>query len=141
MSKSLEELNFKEMKELKNVFLAKKQGEALERITNPRRHLEGLGLGYYESDTVLALNALDILENAMNALGTSDDPKLKGDELPVFTATKNMLHDFTRGIGVASGSRVAKRMEKSLETIGTLGQFHPEKGFGGMEAEEIDPNE
>lgn len=133
---SIDDLDFKEMKELKNVFLAKKQGEALERITNPQKHLEGLGLGYYESETVLALNAIDILENAMNALGTPDDPEL--GELPIFTNTKNMLHDFTAGIGVSSGSRVAKRMEKSLETIGTLGQFKPMEGFSGDMTEESD---
>lgn len=108
---------------LKDVILAKKQGEALERITRPSKHLEGLGLGHYGAETVLALNAIDLIEDTINALATSENPDI--EELPIFTATKNLLHDFTRGIGVASGSISAKRMEKSLETIGTLGQFTP----------------
>lgn len=104
------ELNIKELKSIKDALLAKEQGEALRRITKPETQEEGLGLGYYESETVLVLNAIDLYEDIMNDLcGSTDTP----------------LHTFTRKIGVSSGSRKAKRMEKSLETIGQLGQYIP----------------
>ena len=109
------DLEFKELKELKDIYLAKKQGEALERITKPQNHGEGLGLGFYGPQTVLALNSIDLLEDVINDLCGIEG---------------NTLHVFTRGICISSGSRQAKRMEKSLETIGQLGQYYPfNKGF------------
>ncbi len=103
-------MTIKEVAEIKDALLAKKQGEALERITFPRFLLEGLGLGYYGPDTVIVLGALCAYEEILNELTTLE--------------TKT-LHNFSHNIAVASGSRSAKRMEKSLETIGNLGQYIP----------------
>ena len=107
---SEEKWTIKEIKSIKDALLSKEQGEALRRITKPETQDEGLGLGYYESETVLTLNAVDLFEDIINSItGLTDTP----------------LHNFTRKIGVSSGSRQAKRMEKSLETIANLGQYIP----------------
>lgn len=104
------ELSFKEMKEIKDIYLAKKQGEALERITYPKLEVEAISLGYYGAQTVLAIGSLRLFEAIINDLaGIEDTP----------------IHIFTADIGRASGSRDAKRMEKSLETVGQLGQYSP----------------
>lgn len=106
----MDDLSIKDLKSIKDALLAKKQGEALERITKPALHEEGLGLGFYGPETVLTLGAIDLWEDIINDLtGITSKP----------------LHVFTQTIGVASGSRSAKRMEKSLETIGQLGQYIP----------------
>ena len=103
-------ISIKDLKSIKDAILAKEQGEALKRITKPETQEEGLGLGFFESQTVLTLNAIDLFEDIINSItGLTDTP----------------LHTFTRKIGVSSGSRQAKRMEKSLETIGQLGQYIP----------------
>jgi len=104
------ELTFKEIKEIKDVYLAKKQGEALERITYPKLEEEAIALGFYGSQTVLAIAALRLYETIINELSEA-----KGTP----------IHTFTADIGRASGSRDAKRMEKSLETVGQLGQYIP----------------
>ena len=105
-----EELTFKEMKEIKDIYLAKKQGEALERITYPKLEVEAISLGFYGAQTVLAISSLRLFEAVINDLaGLKDTP----------------IHTFTADIGRASGSRDAKRMEKSLETVGQLGQYIP----------------
>jgi len=104
------ELTFKEIKEIKDVYLAKKQGEALERITYPKLEEEAIALGFYGSQTVLAIAALRLYETIINELSK---------------AKSTPIHTFTADIGRASGSRDAKRMEKSLETVGQLGQYIP----------------
>ena len=104
------ELTFKELKELKNIYLAKKQGEALERTSNPKNHDEALSLGYYAAPTNLALNTIDLFEKIIN--------KLSG-------CTGNEMKEFTEGIARASGSREFIRGEKTLETVGNLGQYIP----------------
>lgn len=104
------DLSFKELKELKNIYLAKKQGEALERASNPRNHDEALSLGYYAASTNLTLNNIDLLERIIN--------NLTGYE-------GNEMFLFTEGIARASGSREFIRGEKTLETVGSLGQYIP----------------
>lgn len=119
------ELSFKEIKEIKDAYLAKKQGEALERITWPSKHIEGLGLGYYGPMTVLTLGALDLWEDIVNDISTLESKH---------------IHKFTQTIGIASGSRNAKRMEKSLETIGDLGQYFPFSKRDRQPPESVDLN-
>ena len=139
-------------KELRDAFLSLKQGEALERNTFPRLHKEGLGLGFYGPETVLTLNALDLLEDVINELAYNptvtekifdEEGKEIGtkvvevDMIPAFRGTLNALHKFTEGIGVASGSRNATRLIESLKTIGTLGQYSPAaRGEGAGEEPE-----
>lgn len=113
----MKELEFQELKELKDIYLAKKQGEALERVTRPDVLMEGLGLGYYGPQTVLALGALMLWEDILNDLTGSQD---------------QTIHAFVKAIDVASGARSAKRMEKSLETIGMLGQYYPMPSMQGL---------
>ena len=126
-----EELAEPKWKDLKDIFLAKKQGEALERITKPLTHEEQLGLGYYGPQTVLALKAIDLLELIVNDIAGLDPNN------PINCP----LHSFTGGIGIASGSREAKRMEKALETIGQLGQYFPMKKSNIPEPQHVDLNE
>lgn len=143
------------LKELRDAFLSLKQGEALERITRPKTHYESLGLGYYGPQTVLALGAVDLFEDAINEIVKMGMKKIitlkdkEGNDYKVevldleqqqaFMQTKhyNLLHRFTEEIGVASGSRDAKRMEKGLETIGQLGQYTPSARSEGEGDEEV----
>jgi len=105
-----EDLTFKEMKEIKDIYLAKKQGEALERVSYPKLEEEAIALGFFGAQTVLAIGTLRLFETILNEVaGTKSTP----------------IHTFTADIGRASGSRDAKRMEKSLETVGQLGQYIP----------------
>ena len=106
----MQELKFREMRELKDIYLARKQGEALERITRPYPRLEGLGLGNYGPTALVALAGLIFVENIINELTGLTDLT---------------IHDFVWAVDVGSGARQAKRMEKSLETIGALGQYFP----------------
>lgn len=120
------ELTFKEMKEIKDIYLAKKQGEALERITYPKLEVEAISLGYYGAQTVLAISSLRLFEAVINDLaGIKDTP----------------IHIFTADIGRASGSRDAKRMEKSLETVGQLGQYIPMMKNPRQPPEAVDLND
>lgn len=143
-------------KEIRDAYLAKKQGEALERITIPRKHYEGLGLGYFGPQTVLALAAVDLVEEVINALAINPTITIREfDEegnitkeyeedvplIPAFKETINSLHIFTETIGVASGSRAATRMEKALETIGSLGQYEPPEKSQMPEPQAVDLNE
>lgn len=120
------QMTMKDLRSIKDALLAKKQGEALERITRPISHEEGLGLGHYGSETVLALSSLCAVEDVIN--------ELTGLE----TQT---LHTFTRTIGISSGSRGAKRMEKGLETIGQLGQYIPSQKGMIPTPEAVDAND
>lgn len=120
------ELTFKEMKEIKDIYLAKKQGEALERITYPKLEVEAISLGFYGAQTVLAIGSLRLFEAIINDLaGLTDKP----------------IHTFTADIGRASGSRDAIRMEKSLETVGQLGQYIPMMKNPRQPPEAVDLND
>ena len=120
------DLTFKEMKEIKDIYLAKKQGEALERITYPKLEVEAISLGFYGAQTVLAISSLRLFESIINKLaGLTDTP----------------IHTFTADIGRASGSREAKRMEKSLETVGQLGQYIPMMKNPRQPPEAVDLND
>ena len=79
-----ENISIKDIVDIKDALLAKKQGEALERITKPSLHEEGLGLGYFDSDTVLALAALDLWETIINEITGLTDYSLHQ-----FTQTNN----------------------------------------------------
>lgn len=107
----LEELTISELKSIKDAILSKEQGEALRRITKPETEFEQIGLGFFGPETVLALASVNLIEHVINDLTGLTDMT---------------LHSFTGDIGVASGSRGAKRMEKSLETIGSLGPHLPD---------------
>ncbi|MHA2327368.1 MAG: hypothetical protein ACXACR_02505 [Candidatus Hodarchaeales archaeon] len=140
---SEQELTFKEMKDIKDIYLAKKQGEALERITHPKKHYEGLGLGFYGPSTVLALASVDLIEDTINALALGK-PEKKDEVIelvPAFEKTFNSLKIFTETIGVASGSRDFKRAGIALETIGLLGQYIPFQKHQRQDPEKVDLND
>lgn len=138
----VEELTFDEMKALKDAYLAKKQGEALERITHPKQHYEGLGLGFYGPQTVLALSAVDLVEDIINSLAIGEDKDGNPVEMiPAFKQTLHALKTFTETIGVASGSRDFKRAGISLETIGGIGQYFPEGRHDRQAPEQVDIND
>ena len=100
-------LDNKMLMKLRGAFLGWKQGEALERGTKPVSREESLGLGFYNVHANLALNDIVLLEVIIND----------------FTGlTDSTMELFARGVAVSSGSRQAKRLEKSLETIGNIGQ-------------------
>ena len=139
-----EQLAPPEWKDLKDIYLAKKQGEALERSTRPASHYEALGLGDFGPQTNLALSALDAFEDVLNELimmGMTKLVEVKDkdnnvigkievsdvDKITRFQMSQDfrIIHTFTEEIGVASGSNKAIRLEKGLETIGQLGQYFP----------------
>ena len=122
---SSEKLKDPTWKDLKDIYLALKQGEALERITRPKSHYEGLGLGKYGPETVVALGALDALEDAINEIVIMGMETKEEKDAYLRSSQANLLHTFTETIGVASGSIGATRMEKGYETIGQLGQYLP----------------
>lgn len=137
--------------QMRDAFLSLKQGEALERITRPKKHYEGLGLGFFGPETVVALAAVDLIEDVINELAynpTVIEKKFdkEGNEIgtekmdvpmiPAFEGTFDALHTFTETIGVASGSIKAIRLEKALETIGSLGQYNPSSRAAGEGEEE-----
>ena len=125
-------ISFDDLTGIKDALLALKQGEALERDTRPLSLEEGLGLGYFGPSAVIALAHIKLCENLLNeAAGlTPEDPGY------------HAMHDFVRHFGIASGSRGAKRLEKSLETIGMLGQqFSMPQAHIPMQPERVNLNE
>lgn len=112
---------------LKDVVLAKKQGEALERVSTPLTNEEALSLGYYDSTSNLALNTMILVERLINNIcGVKDTPIAK------------LAYNISR----SSGNRQAKRMEKTLETIAALGQYMPfQNQYGPLAPEKLDLNE
>jgi hypothetical protein len=104
------ELTFKEMKELKDAMLSLKQGEAIERASTPRNYDEAVSLGNFGHQTVYAMAVLEAHQKFIESL-----TGYKG----------NILLKFNEMIGRASGSIGTKRMEKTLETVGQLGQYMP----------------
>lgn len=105
-----EELEFKQMKELKDIYLAKKQGEALERASTPSTYDEAVSLGNFGHETVYAMAVVDAHQRFIYSLTGHDG---------------NILQKFNEMVGRASGSIATKRMEKTLETVGQLGQYNP----------------
>lgn len=100
-------LTIKELKSVKDAVLQLKQGEALERGSWPRTEFEALGLGYFGFDSLYALSLIISIEDALNIL--SETPE-----------DLTMLR-FALDVAVGSGSRGAKRLELTMETIGKLG--------------------
>jgi len=88
--------DIKLLKEFKDVYLAKKQGEAIERASTPLNHDEAF--------------VIDLHQKLIAQL-----TGYKGNELTMFTET----------VSRASGSIGNKRMEKVLEAVATIGQFFP----------------
>lgn len=153
---SEDQLKDLDLRELRDAYLSLKQGEALERITRPKKHYEGLGLGFFGPETVLALASVDLFEEVINELAYNptitektfdkEGKEIKSQDvdvpkIPAFEGTFNALHIFTETIGVASGSRKAIRLEKALETIGTLGQYTPAARAEGEGEEELASSE
>lgn len=111
---------------LRGAYLGWKQGEALERNTKPTSREEGLGLGFFNVHANLALSTIQLLETIIN-----DISGCEGTE----------MYQFAQDVAIASGSRKAKRLEKSLETIGAIGQvIEMQKGQRPL-PESVDLNE
>ena len=97
-------------KELKDIFLAKKQGEALERGSTPLTYDEAISLGNFGFQAVYAIGVIEAHQSFIESL-----TGYKGSILTRFNET----------IGRASGSIQAKRMDETFESVGQLGQFQP----------------
>lgn len=123
MSKRTGELQEPTWKELKNIFLAKKQGEALERGSTPLNYDESISLGNFGFQAVYAIGIIEAHEAFIESL-----TGYKGTILTRFNET----------IGRASGSIQAKRMDETFEAVGALGQYKPMEGFSGDLSEEAD---
>ncbi len=120
MTKMLEEPSWKE---LKNIFLAKKQGEALERGSTPITYDEAISLGNFGFQAVYAIGVIEAHQKFIKSLTGYDG---------------NILTKFNETIGRASGSISAKRMDQTFEAVGALGQYKPMEGFSGDMTEESD---
>ena len=114
-----------ELKLLKDVYLSKKQGEALERSSTPKTDEEALSLGHYGPETNIILNLAISTELLINKLTGTED----------LTISKMMLN-----ISRASSNRSAKRLEKTLETVGMLGQYIPMMKSQKLPPEAVDLN-
>ena len=114
-----------ELKLLKDVILSKKQGEALERSSTPQSDNEALSLGHYGPETNIILNLGISTELLINELTGVED----------FTISKMMLN-----ISRASANRGAKRLDKTLETVGMLGQHIPMMKSQKLPPEAVDLN-
>ena len=129
---ALGSLNLENLSGIKDALLALKQGEALERDTRPLLLEEAIGLGYFGPTAVLALAHMILMEDLLNNV-TGLQPTDEG---------YHAIRDFARHVGVASGSRGAKRLEKSLETIGMLGpQFGMPAQHVPLQPEKVNLNE
>ena len=129
---ALGSLNLENLSGIKDALLALKQGEALERDTRPLLLEEAIGLGYFGPTAVLALAHMILMEDLLNNV-TGLQPTDEG---------YHAIRDFARHVGVASGSRGAKRLEKSLETIGMLGpQFGMAPQHVPLQPESVNLNE
>lgn len=117
------ELTLEEILELKNVLLAKKQGEALERGSTPLNFDEAVSLGHFGPPAAYALSLLeshqDFIESLTGYKGT-------------------ILKRFVETISRATGSIQAKRLEQTFDAVGRLGQYRPMEGFSGDLEEESD---
>lgn len=115
-----------ELAEFKEIYLAKKQGEALERITKPFDPIEQIGLGYFDTPANMGINALILIDEHLNKIAGS---------------TTNNLTKFGLLFAIGTGSRKLKRMENALNTIGQIGQFTPFNQNNLPSPEEINLNE
>lgn len=123
MVKESDELQEPTWKELKNIFLAKKQGEALERSSTPLTFEEAISLGQFGHQAVYALSVIEMHQKYIESL-----TDYKG----------NILTRFVESIGRASGSIQGNRMLQTFEAVGQLGQYKPMEGFTGDLSEEAD---
>lgn len=110
-------------KELKNIFLAKKQGEALERASTALTFDEAISLGQFGHQAVYALSMIEMHQAYIFSL-----TDYNGD----------ILNRFVETIGRASGSIQGNRMLQTFEAVGALGQYKPMEGFTGDMSEEAD---
>lgn len=97
-------------KELKDIFLAKKQGEALERSSTPLTFDEAISLGQFGHQAVYALSVIEMHQGFIKSLTDYDG---------------NVLTRFVESIGRASGSIQGSRMMQTFESVGQLGQYQP----------------
>jgi len=97
-------------KELKDIFLAKKQGEALERDSTPLTFDEAVSLGQFGHQAVYALSVIEMHQKYIKSLTDYDG---------------HILVRFVETISRASGSIQAKRMEQTFLAVGQLGQYQP----------------
>lgn len=123
MTEKEEKLKEPTWRELKNIFLAKKQGEALERASTPRTQAESISLGNFGHQAVYALAVIQAHEEFIFSLTGYEG---------------NILSNFVENIGKGSGSIGAKRMTETLQTVGQLGQYKPMEGFSGDMHDESD---
>lgn len=97
-------------KELKDIYLAKKQGEALERGSTPLNFDEAISLGNFGHQAVYALSLVE------------------AHQAFIFSLTGyqgSILTRFVESIARASGSIMNKRMENTFLAVGQLGQYQP----------------
>lgn len=97
-------------KELKDIFLAKKQGEALERSSTPLTFDEAISLGQFGHQAVYALSLIEAHEGFIKSLTGYQG---------------RILSRFVESIGRASGSIQGTRMMQTFESVGQLGQYQP----------------
>ena len=97
-------------KELKDIFLAKKQGEALERSSTPLNFDESISLGQFGHQAVYALSLIEAHQGFIYSLTGYQG---------------NILTRFVESIGRASGSIQGARMMQTFESVGQLGQYQP----------------
>lgn len=97
-------------KELKDIYLAKKQGEALERGSTPLNYDEAISLGNFGHQAVYAIGVIEAHQSFIFSLTGYQG---------------SILTRFNETIGRASGSIQAKRMDETFESVGQLGQFQP----------------
>jgi len=97
-------------KELKDIFLAKKQGEALERGSTPLTFDEAISLGQFGHQAVYALSLIEAHQSFIFSLTGYQG---------------SILTRFVESIGRASGSIQSKRMEQTFQAVGQLGQYQP----------------
>lgn len=105
----------KKLVKVKDVIFLWKQGEALERASRPYNEEEALGLGNFDPYANLALNALILYEKSLNQLCSTEEEQI----------TDTILSEFAYNVAIASGSKGALRLEKTLETIGLIKQAAP----------------
>lgn len=112
--------------ELKDIYLAKKQGEALERASTALNFDEAVSLGNFNHQAVYALGVLE---------------SHQGFILSLTGYRGNILNRFIETVCRASGSIQGKRMQLTFESVGTLGQYIPMGKRDRQDPEEVDFND
>lgn len=126
MTQETKDMKEPSWKELKDIFLAKKQGEALERASTALTFDEAVSLGQFGHQAVYGLSIMQMHQKYIRSL-----TGYEGD----------ILSGFVETIGRASGSIGAKRMEQTFESVGKLGQFTPFNKRDRQDPEKIDIND